>query len=68
MDDSEANLIALEAVLASLEIPIVAVRSGRAAIECVEKQMFAVAVLDVQMPEMDGFELTRRLAEPEVRS
>jgi signal transduction histidine kinase/DNA-binding response OmpR family regulator len=61
VDDSEANLIALEAVLSSLEIPMVAVRSGREAIECVEKQMFAVAVLDVQMPEMDGFELTRRL-------
>ena len=61
VDDSAANLLTLEAVLRSLEVPTVALRSGKEALACVELQSFAVAVVDVQMPDMDGFELTKRL-------
>ena len=61
VDDSAANLLALQAVLSSLEVPTVAFRSGKEALTCVELQSFAVAIVDVQMPEMDGFELTKRL-------
>ena len=61
VDDSDANLLALEAVLSSLDVSIVSVRSGKEALEAVERQMFAVALVDVQMPEIDGFELTLRL-------
>lgn len=61
VDDAEANRIALCAVLAPLGVRLVEASSGRAALDCVERETFAVALLDVQMPEMDGFEVARRL-------
>jgi signal transduction histidine kinase/PleD family two-component response regulator len=61
VDDTPANLLALEAVLGPLDLQVVSTRSGREALKHVERESFAVALIDVQMPEMDGFELTRRL-------
>jgi signal transduction histidine kinase/CheY-like chemotaxis protein len=61
VDDTPANLLALTAVLGSLDLSIVAARSATEAIGHVERGAFAVALIDVQMPDMDGFELTRRL-------
>src|SRR6185312_5417732 len=63
VDDSAANLIALGAVLKPLEVQVVEARSGVEAIERVANDTFAVALLDVQMPGMDGFELAQRLRE-----
>jgi signal transduction histidine kinase len=65
VDDTPANLIALGAVLGRLGVRIVEARSGPEALECVSRETFAVAVLDVQMPGMDGFELARRLRQTE---
>ena len=61
VDDSPANLIALGAVLKPLGVRVVEARSGMQALELVANDTFACALLDVQMPEMDGFELARRL-------
>jgi signal transduction histidine kinase/PleD family two-component response regulator len=61
VDDTPANLMALGAVLSPLDLSVVTARSAAEAIGYVEKEAFAVALIDVQMPEMDGFELTRRL-------
>jgi signal transduction histidine kinase/DNA-binding response OmpR family regulator len=61
VDDTAANLLALQAVLSPLGVATVAVRSGQEALAEVERRAFAVALVDVQMPEMDGFQLTRRL-------
>ncbi|MBL8744172.1 MAG: response regulator, partial [Myxococcales bacterium] len=60
VDDTPANLIALEAVLKPLGTRVVSAVSGQVAIEAVERESFAVAVLDVQMPGMDGFQVAER--------
>lgn len=56
VDDMEDNLIALEAVLGSLNEPIVRARSGEEAMKALLRQRFALVLLDVRMPGMDGFE------------
>jgi CheY-like chemotaxis protein len=56
VDDMEENLIALEAVLSSLNQPVVRARSGEEALKAMLRQEFAVVLLDVLMPGMDGFE------------
>jgi signal transduction histidine kinase len=63
VDDTPANLVALGAVLQPLGVHIVEARSGAEAIARASEESFAVALVDVQMPEMDGFELARRLRE-----
>ncbi|MFC9225321.1 two-component system response regulator [Streptomyces hygroscopicus] len=52
----EENLIALEAVLGPLDQPLVRARSGEEAMKAMLRQDFAVVLLDVLMPGMDGFE------------
>ena len=56
VDDRRENLLALEAVLEPLPCELVSVTSGDAALKQLLTKEFAVALLDVQMPEMDGFE------------
>jgi signal transduction histidine kinase/DNA-binding response OmpR family regulator len=57
VDDTEANLVALQAALGPLKVRMIAARSGAEALTLIETTPFAVALLDVQMPGMDGFEL-----------
>src|SRR5689334_11557448 len=59
VDDVEANLMALEGQLARLDCEIVRATSGNQALAQLLKREFAVVLLDVQMPEMDGFEVAR---------
>ncbi|MFC9426539.1 two-component system response regulator [Streptomyces sp. NPDC059255] len=61
VDDMEDNLIALEAVLASLDERLVRARSGEEAVEALLRQPFALVLLDVRMPGMDGFETAYRI-------
>ncbi|MCW2931984.1 MAG: osaB [Actinomycetia bacterium] len=56
VDDRAENLIAIETVLASLRQQLVCVRSGEAALAALDADEFAVILLDVVMPGMDGFE------------
>ncbi len=57
VDDREENLLALEALLRDEEAELVRARSGREALELLLAHEFALAIVDVQMPEWDGIEL-----------
>jgi two-component system sensor histidine kinase/response regulator len=57
VDDLEANLLALEALLQHKEVEIFKASSGKKALDLLLLHEFALAIIDVQMPEMDGFEL-----------
>jgi len=56
VDDRPDKLMALEAVLADLGQNLIKATSGKDALKAVLKQDFAVILLDVNMPAMDGFE------------
>ena len=56
VDDRKENLLALEAVLEPLPCKLVSVTSGEDALKALLQEEFAVVLLDVQMPGMDGFE------------
>jgi len=56
VDDRDENLLALEAVLEPTGCRLVSARSGDEALRALLKEDFAVILLDVQMPGLDGFE------------
>lgn len=57
VDDQPENLVALEAILGELGANLVKSTSGEEALRCLLQDDFAVILLDVQMPQMDGFEV-----------
>lgn len=57
VDDLPENLIALEALLRRDDLVLLQARSGHEALELLLKHDVALALMDVQMPVMDGFEL-----------
>ena len=56
VDDRAENIVALEAILSSLGQILIPARSGDAALKALLSDEFAVILLDVLMPGMDGFE------------
>src|SRR5712672_2354445 len=65
VDDREANLLALEAGLEPLGHRLVKARSGRDALRFLLDEDCALILLDVQMPELDGFETAALIRERE---
>jgi len=61
VDDHRENLIALEAILESPNRNLVMATSGNEALQMALKKDFSLVLLDVQMPEMDGFEVAELL-------
>lgn len=56
VDDDKVNLVLLEGILKSLDVNVVRAQSGREAIDHVGRHDFAVILLDIMMPGLDGFE------------
>jgi two-component system, sensor histidine kinase and response regulator len=63
VDDQPANLLALEAMLQGLGQNLVKAESGREALKWLLADDFAVILLDVKMPDMDGFETAALIRE-----
>jgi PAS domain S-box-containing protein len=59
VDDSEANLAALREVLRRDDIELLSARSGNEALELLLVHEIALAIVDVQMPGMNGLELSQ---------
>jgi CheY-like chemotaxis protein len=56
VDDKPQNLMALEAILSNLHLDVVKAGSGEEALRYLLKDDFAVILLDVRMPVMDGLQ------------
>lgn len=56
VDDLPSNLLALEATLAGMDVEVVKARSGEEALRCILRDDFTLIIMDVRMPDMDGFE------------
>lgn len=61
VDDRPENLLAMESALEELGCTIFKAGSGREALRLTLKHPFDLVLLDVQMPEMDGFEVAKLL-------
>jgi two-component system, sporulation sensor kinase E len=65
VDDRPENLLALEAVLTSPQYRLIRANSGIEALKWVLREEFAVILMDVQMPTLDGFETAKMIRERE---
>jgi PAS domain S-box-containing protein len=61
VDDDPGGLLAMEALLAGMDVAPVSARSAREALAQLLTHDYALIVLDVRMPDMDGFEMARNL-------
>jgi len=61
VDDQPAKLLSYEAILKQLDHQLIKASSGREALERMLKNDIAVVLMDVSMPEIDGFELARMI-------
>jgi PAS domain S-box-containing protein len=59
VDDQPARLVTYKAILAGLPVRTVSTSSGNEALQQLLRQDFAAILLDVNMPDMDGFEVAR---------
>src|SRR6185295_9284330 len=65
VDDRPKNLVALEAILEPLGHSLVSVESGEAALRELLNRDFACILMDVQMPDLDGFETAELIKQRE---
>lgn len=65
VDDKPDNLVELEQMLTDLDVMVIRAISGNDALHEILNHEFALAIVDVQMPVMDGYELVKILREDE---
>ena len=63
VDDQPAKLLSYGAILSGMDVTLVSASSGREALDHLLRQDFAVVLIDVCMPELDGFELAAMIRE-----
>ena len=56
VDDIERNLLYIEGILEELDVEVITATSGMKALSAIQEHEFALVILDVQMPGIDGFE------------
>jgi signal transduction histidine kinase len=61
VDDNETNLLGFKTILSPIPVDINTARSGSDALHLAEANPYSLILLDIQMPEMDGFETIRQL-------
>ena len=65
VDDKPNNLLILKGFLEAIDCNIITTRSGNEALNFMQNYEFALVLLDVLMPEMDGYELAERMRRSE---
>ncbi len=63
VDDTPAKLIRNRIILKKLDCEVIEARNGGEALAAFEQHEFAAIVLDVQMPDIDGFEVARTISQ-----
>jgi len=66
VDDQPENLIALDALLASMDQEVIRAGSGREALKLLLNHEVALILLDIQMPDMDGYETAALIRQREI--
>ena len=66
VDDKRENLFALNKLLQAAEVEVCQALSGVDALNLALEHDFCVAIVDIQMPEMDGYELVELLRSNEI--
>lgn len=61
IDDISENLVTLQMNLRSLDVGVISAQSGKEALIQVKQYDFAVMIIDIQMPEMNGFQTAERI-------
>ena len=68
VDDNDMNLLLISKILELEGYQVTSARNGKEAIQSVVEKIPDLAILDVMMPDMDGYELCQKLRQPPVNA